>query len=717
MTDHIRATFKAKADKNEAVFVSFVTAGFPAKEDTVDILLGLEAGGADVIELGVPFSDPQADGPAIQRANEVALAQGVDYRLCLSFVKQARERGLKAPVIFMGYYNPLLAHGEKQAVIDAKAAGANGFIVVDLPPEEAEDFRACCTEEGMSFVPLIAPSTSPKRMKHLAQLADSFIYVVSKMGVTGVSSSVNEALPDLLNRLRAVTNAYLAVGFGVATREHFVQVGEHADGVVIGSKLVAVLRDAPASTAARAEAGETYCAEITGKKTGGIQRKQPLRIKDAIDQPDSIPQPKLDGVVNGDRPPVPGFDAVPDEKGILRPPRFGKFGGQYVPEALYDCHAELERAYLDALNDPEFWKEFESYYEYIGRPSELYHATRLTEHAGGATIWFKREDLNHTGSHKINNAVGQILLAKRLGKKRIIAETGAGQHGVATATACAKFGLECVVYMGAEDVRRQSLNAFRMKMLGAKVVAVESGSKTLKDAINEANRDWVTNLSTTHYIVGSAIGPHPFPSLVRDFQSIIGKEVKQQLQAKKGKLPDAVVACVGGGSNAIGMFHPFVNDKSVRLVGVEAGGDGVDTNRHSATLTKGTPGVLHGVRTYLLQAADGQITETHSISAGLDYPGVGPEHAFLKDSGRAEYTVATDEEALRGFKLCCETEGIIPALETSHAIFAAVNLAKTLPKDQDIVISLSGRGDKDVEQIANAIKHQGWGERLGWNIA
>lgn len=407
-----------------------------------------------------------------------------------------------------------------------------------------------CT--SMSFIPLIAPSTTPKRTQHLAKLADSFIYVVSKMGVTGVSDKVNQSLPEMLNRIRSVSNAYLAVGFGVATREHFVEVGEHSDGVVIGSKLVAVLRDAQGSTAERAKAGEDYCAEITGKKTGGIQRKQPLRIKDAIDIPDSIPTPKLDGVVNGDRPPVPGLDAVPDSKGILRPPRFGKFGGQYVPEALYDCHAELEKAYLDALNDPAFWKEFESHYEYIGRPSELYFAERLTEYAGGANIWLKREDLNHTGSHKINNAIGQALLAKRLGKPRIIAETGAGQHGVATATACAKFGLECVVYMGAEDVRRQALNVFRMKMLGAKVVAVESGSKTLKDAINEANRDWVTNLSNTHYIVGSAIGPHPFPSIVREFQQVIGAETKKQMQEKRGKLPEAVVACVGGGSNAIG---------------------------------------------------------------------------------------------------------------------------------------------------------------------
>ncbi|EPQ26393.1 uncharacterized protein PFL1_06041 [Pseudozyma flocculosa PF-1] len=717
MTDAIKATFAAKALKDEAVFVAFITAGYPTKQDTVEVMLALEQGGADVIELGVPFSDPQADGPAIQQSNQVALEQGVGYVQCLDYVKQARARGLKAPVLLMGYYNPTLAYGEEKAVHDARLAGANGFIMVDLPPEEAADFRGYCTKEGMSFVPLIAPSTSVGRIRHLASLADSFIYVVSKMGTTGASTTVSSSLPDLLNRIRSITSIPLAVGFGVSTRDHFIEVGEHADGVVIGSKLVAKLKEAGATTEARVEAARSYCEEITGKKEGGIRRKQPLNIKDAINQPDSIPVPKVDAVVNGDKAPVPGLDPIVDANGNVRPPRFGKFGGQYIPEALYDCHVELEKAYMHALSDPTFWAEFESYYEYIGRPSELYPADRFTEAAGGAKIWFKREDLNHTGSHKINNAIGQVLLARRLGKTRIIAETGAGQHGVATATACAKFGLECVVYMGAEDVRRQSLNAFRIKMLGAKVVAVESGSKTLKDAVNEANRDWVTNLATTHYIIGSAIGPHPFPSIVRDFQSIIGKEVRKQLMERRGKLPDAIVACVGGGSNAIGIFHPFVNDPSVRLIGVEAGGDGIDTDRHSATLSKGTPGVLHGVRTYLLQDQFGQITETHSISAGLDYPGVGPEHAFLKDSGRAEYIAATDEEALRGFKMCTQLEGIIPALETSHALWAAFHLAKTMRPDQDIVVSLSGRGDKDVEQIANAIAHGGWGEKLGWNIA
>ncbi|WFD35493.1 tryptophan synthase [Malassezia cuniculi] len=698
MSALLRETFERKDRENKPAFVTFVTAGFPERNDTVDIMLGLQAGGADVIEVGVPFSDPQADGPVIQASNAVALAQGVDYRACLAYISEARKRGLTVPVILMGYYNPLLSYGEEAAVRDAREAGANGFIVVDLPPEEATVFLGHCRTYDMSFVPLVAPTTGIERIRHLAKLATSFIYVVSKMGTTGATSSVSSSLGELVSRIRAVTDKPLAVGFGVSTREHFVQVGEVADAVVIGSKLVTEIQNAEPTTAARAEVAKTFCEAITGTNEGGLERGK--RLKRSRDAPEDAPADNSEPAVHA-------------ESSVVR---FGDFGGQYIPEALYECHVELSAAYEKVRNDPEFWREYESYFEYIGRPSELYLAERLTEHAGGAKIWLKREDLNHTGSHKINNAIGQILLARRLGKTRIIAETGAGQHGVATATACAKFGLECVIYMGAEDARRQALNVFRIRMLGAKVIPVESGSKTLKDAINEANRDWVTNIHNTHYLVGSAIGPHPFPSLVRDFQSVIGREARKQLQEKTGKLPDAVVACVGGGSNAIGMFHAFIPDESVRLVGVEAGGHGVDTDSHSATLTKGRPGVLHGVRTYLLQNEDGQITETHSISAGLDYPGVGPEHAYLKDSGRAEYRVATDDQALIGFKTCTELEGIIPALESSHAIFHALEIARELPKDANVVVSLSGRGDKDVQQIAEGLQTKGWGDRIGWVV-
>lgn len=384
-------------------------------------------------------------------------------------------------------------------------------------------------------------------------------------------------------------------------------------------------------------------------------------------------------------------------------PRFGEFGGRYIPETLVGAHEELEAAYDEARNDPAFHAELaELQKHYVGRPTPLYFAERLSRETGGARIWLKREDLAHTGAHKINNALGQALLAKRLGKPRIIAETGAGQHGVATATVCAMMGLECVVYMGAEDIQRQSLNVFRMKMLGATVVPVENGSRTLKDAINEAMRDWVTNVRDTHYLIGSAIGPHPFPTIVRDFQCVIGNEAREQMMEQAGKLADVAIACVGGGSNAIGLFHPLINDPT-RLIGVEAAGEGVGTGRHSATLVAGRPGVLHGTKTYLLQDKHGQVLETHSISAGLDYPGVGPEHSWLKTSERAEYVSVDDKQALEGFQVLTQTEGIIPALEPSHAIYHAVQVAKAMKPTEDLLIGLSGRGDKDMHTVAGAL--------------
>lgn len=379
---------------------------------------------------------------------------------------------------------------------------------------------------------------------------------------------------------------------------------------------------------------------------------------------------------------------------------FGAFGGRYVPEILIPVLDELTERYDHLQDDTEFQEELAALQrDYIGRPTPLTPARRLTAQAGGARIWLKREDLCHTGSHKLNNALAQVLLARRMGKARIIAETGAGQHGVATATACALLGLPCTVYMGREDTRRQALNVFRMRLLGAEVVAVTSGTQTLKDAINEAFRDWVTNVNDTHYVIGSVVGPHPFPTMVRDFQSVIGRETREQMRAARGKLPDAVVACVGGGSNAMGMFWPFREDASVRLVGVEAAGRGLATGAHAATLSAGDPGVLHGARTYVLQDDAGQILGTHSVSAGLDYPGVGPEHSFLKDAGRAEYRAVTDEAALEGFQTLSRAEGIIPALETAHAIPALLDLAAEMPAEQDIVLTLSGRGDKDVEQV------------------
>ena len=399
------------------------------------------------------------------------------------------------------------------------------------------------------------------------------------------------------------------------------------------------------------------------------------------------------------QPPAPNsFRNQPDAQG-----HFGQFGGRYVAETLMPLVLELEAEYRRAKADPAFAEEFDDLLEhYVGRPSPLYFAPRLTRELGGAQVWFKRDELNHTGAHKINNCVGQILLAIRMGKTRIIAETGAGQHGVATATVCAKFGLPCVIYMGAKDVERQAPNVFRMKLLGAEVIPVISGANTLKDAMNEALRDWVANVHDTFYIIGTAAGPHPYPELVRDFQSVIGREAREQMLKRTGKLPDLLVAAIGGGSNAIGLFHPFLDDPSVKMLGVEAAGHGLD-KEHAASLAGGRPGILHGNKTYLLQDEDGQITEAHSISAGLDYPGIGPEHSWLKDIGRVDYTSVTDTEALKAFQLLCRTEGIIPALEPAHAIAAVVKVAPTMAKDQIILANLCGRGDKDIFTVAEAL--------------
>jgi len=393
------------------------------------------------------------------------------------------------------------------------------------------------------------------------------------------------------------------------------------------------------------------------------------------------------------------YRALPDARG-----HFGIYGGRFVAETLMPLILAVEKAYDAARADPEFQKEFDQFLaHYVGRPSPLYHAERLSEHLGGARIYFKRDELNHTGAHKINNTMGQILLARRMGKTRIIAETGAGQHGVATATVCARFGLPCVVYMGQTDIKRQAPNVFRMKLLGAEVVPVTSGSATLKDAMNEALRDWVTNVADTFYIIGTVAGPHPYPAMVRDFQSVIGREVREQIMAREGRLPDSLVACIGGGSNAMGLFHEFLDEPSVAIHAVEAAGKGIETGQHAASLTAGAPGVLHGNRTYLLQDADGQIQEAHSISAGLDYPGIGPEHAWLRDSGRVNYVSATDDEALAAFQLCSRQEGIIPALEPAHALAHVMRIAPGLPRDHLLVMNMCGRGDKDVFTVADAL--------------
>ncbi|GAB1312595.1 anthranilate synthase / indole-3-glycerol phosphate synthase [Madurella fahalii] len=707
----IKQTFQRCQSQNRAALVTYVTAGFPNPDLTPNVLLAMEKGGADIIELGVPFTDPIADGPTIQNANTVALEHGVTIQSTLQMVHDARKRGLRAPILLMGYYNPLLSYGEERLMQDCKEAGVNGFIIVDLPPEEAVSFRRFCSRGGLSYVPLIAPATSDARMRILCQLADSFIYVVSRQGVTGASGTLNANLPELLSRVKKYSgNKPAAVGFGVSTRDHFVSVSQVADGVVVGSMIVSTL--AKATEGNECKDVQEFCSYLCGRTTSPEdEATREVGIIEAISAAkDSSGDVTVDAVVKDTDDLIAQLAAMHNKI----PERFGEFGGQYVPESLMDCLSELEDGFNKIKDDPAFWEEYRSYYPWMGRPGHLHKAERLTAYAGGANIWLKREDLNHTGSHKINNALGQLLLARRLGKTKIIAETGAGQHGVATATVCAKFGMECTVYMGAEDVRRQALNVFRMKLLGAKVVAVEAGSRTLRDAVNEALRAWVVNLENTHYIIGSAIGPHPFPTIVRTFQSVIGNETKAQMLEKCGKLPDAVVACVGGGSNAVGMFYPFSNDPSVKLLGVEAGGDGIDTPRHSATLTAGSKGVLHGVRTYVLQNEHGQIDETHSISAGLDYPGVGPELSHWKDTERAKFIAATDAQAFIGFKLMSQLEGIIPALESSHGIYGAIELAKTMKKDEDIVICLSGRGDKDVQSVADELPVLG--PKIGWDL-
>ncbi|KAJ2745323.1 hypothetical protein GGI20_002255 [Coemansia sp. BCRC 34301] len=688
MAQRISKAFAKATQEERPTFVAYITAGYPSPDQTVDILLELEKGGVDVVELGIPFTDPLADGPTIQEAHLAALAHHTDIDVCTSMVSEARARGLQIPVLFMGYYNPIMQYGERNLVERCAQAGIDGYIVVDLPPEEAVSFRALCAEFGQSYVPLITPSTSEARIGRLVKIADSFVYVVSRSGVTGARKTLDTHLPDLLGRIQSHTDLPLAVGFGVSTNEHFTDVGGMADGVVIGSQFITVMRNAePGKAAAAARA---YAEEVCGRTTNKTARAKPLEKHASGAAPEvSLQHPVL-------------------------PDRFGDFGGQYIPEALYDCVSELEQAYIQCRDDPAFWAEFRSFYPYMGRPSPLHFADRLTAKSGGAQIYLKREDLCHTGSHKLNNAIGQALVAKRLGKSRIIAETGAGQHGVATATICAKLGLECIIYMGSEDMRRQALNVFRIRMLGGTVIPATTGSCTLKDAVNEAMRDWVTNVQNTHYLVGSAIGCHPFPTMVRDFQCVIGKETKEQMQALTGRLPDAVVACVGGGSNSIGMFHPFIDDKQVRLIGAEAAGDGVDTPKHSATITAGTLGVFHGAKTYLLQDKKGQIMETHSVSAGLDYPGVGPEHSWLKATGRAEYYGVTDAQALEGFRSLTQLEGIIPALESSHAVYQALQVASKMRSDEHLVICISGRGDKDVNTVAEVLPKIG--PQIGWDL-
>ncbi|CAG8903305.1 unnamed protein product [Penicillium egyptiacum] len=681
MSEGIKQTFARCKAESRPAFVTFVTAGYPTVEESVDIILGLQAGGADIIELGVPFTDPFADVPTIQSANNVPLANNVTIDTTLGLVREARKRGLRAPVLLMGYYNPLLSYGEERLLDDCREAGVNGFIVMDGGPSPA---RGCQTQELLlSYVPLLAPSTTESRLKFLCQLADSFVYVISRMGVTGVTGTLSSGLPELLGRIKQYSgNVPAAI----------------ADGVVIGSQIITTLTEA--APGERAKAAEEYCAAICGRRNLPANGAQ---------EPNGTLQMNGTNRTNGEKAEVlDKMEAMVSSEGgdpELFSARFGEFGGSYAPESLMRCLSELEAGFDKIRNDPEFWAEMRSYYSYIGRPGHLHLAGRLTEHAGGANIWLKREDLNHTGSHKINSALGQILLARRLGKTEIIAQTGAGMHGVATATVCAKFDMKCKIFMGEEDFRRQALNVFRIKLLGAEVIPVEQGSRTLRDAVNKSFRVWITRVDTAYHIIGSAIGPHPFPTIVREFQTVLGEETKAQLLEQRNKLPDGVVSCIGGGSNAIGMFYPFINDPSVKLklLGVEAGGDGIDTKKHAASLTGSSKG-------------------------GLAWE---PELSAWKDSGRAKFIAVTDAQALLGFKLLSELEGIIPALESAHAIYGGVEMARTMRKDEDVVICVSGRGyvfhtmylvlstdlyssDKNVQSVADELPRLG--PQIGWDL-
>jgi len=707
---------ECRANKRTA-FVGFVTAGYPNKADTVPALLELEKNGADVIELGVPFSDPMADGSAIEAASVVAIKNGTLYSDVLDYARQARKAGLTVPLLLMGYYNSFLAAGVDDTCKECSEAGVDGFIIVDLPCEEAWRVMApAAAAHNLTLVPLASPTSGPERIAQVAECAlhpiPGMVYVVSLLGTTGARDdeqaaakiarlaeckAVVESVRDAAEKLGCPRGELpIVVGFGITSRQHVEEFGQFADGCVVGTKIVQALGSNGV------EAAGALVKELSGGPliSSSAPSERPTKRQKTEDQ-------------------------LMSQKKHADKWNFGEtvFGGRFIPETLMVAHEELEVAWNKWKVDPEFKAELARMRrDFVGGPTPIYHAKRLSKLCGGGQIWFKREELAHTGAHKINNAIGQALLAIKLGKKRIIAETGAGQHGVATAAACALLDLECIVYMGAVDCERQKLNCFRMTEMGAKVVPVQSGSRTLKDAVNEALRDWVTNIRTTHYIIGSAVGPHPFPDIVRDLQSVIGNEARAQMLNQiegemghptfvtgPGRLPDKVIACVGGGSNAIGMFTAFLEDKEVEIVGVEAGGvhgpwlpDGSETDKHSATLTHGTIGVLHGSRTYLLQSDDGQIKETHSISAGLDYPGVGPQHAALKACGRVQYMYTTDQQALDAMRMVSRTEGIVPALEPSHALHQTMELAKGMSKDQIILVNLCGRGDKDMLHVAKA---------------
>ncbi|KGO65650.1 Aldolase-type TIM barrel [Penicillium italicum] len=699
----IKEAFAKCKASNRAALITYVTAGYPTVSETPGIMLSMQAGGVDIIELGIPFTDSVTEDSTIRQANAKALENGVQISHILQMVKSARTQGLAVPVLLIGYYKPVREHpyGEEKLLRDCKAAGVDGLIIVDLPTENTVQFYVRCKSKGLSYIPLVSSSTPNVQIEMICNMADSFICIVSRMGISGAHEKPYGRVAHLVDRVNEHTGSSvpIAVGFGVDTRQEFIDLSRAADGIVIGSPIVYILGNAAPGTGAQKVKG--YCLRVSGRTENQIviteRRKQ-------ANQPMSSTTVYLSYDGAGDTP--EDTNKATNISGINT--HLGAFSGQYVPESLMEGLTELEDGFKAANADPTFWAEINSYAAYANRPSSLHLAPRLTAHAGGARIWLKREDLNHTGSHKINNALGQILLARRLGKTSIIAETGAGQHGVATATLCAQFGMKCTIFMGSEDFEREALTVLHMRILGAVVVPVDamcSGEKgTLRDAVNEAFRVWAMEVKTTHFVIGSAFGPHPYPTIVRTFQTVIGTETRNQFGAMNaGRLPDAVVACVGGGSNAVGMFYPFLGDSSVALVGVEAGGGRSMAEQHSASLGRESVGVLHGMRTFLSWDEDGENGHTHHVSAGLDYPGVGPELSSWKESGRATFIRANDPDVMVAFSLLSQLEGVMPALESSYAVAGAVCVAKELGPGRDVVICLSGRGDKDVETVAHIV--------------
>ncbi|KAJ6189038.1 hypothetical protein N7519_003946 [Penicillium mononematosum] len=672
----IKDAFAECKAQNRAAMITYVTAGFPTISETPDIMLAMQAGGADIIQLGIPFTGPTAESHAIKLANLRALENGVQISYILHMVQSARKRGLAIPVLFIGYYNPVRSYpyGEEKLLRECKAAGVDGLTIVDLLPKTTVGFRDLCKSKGLSYIPLIASSTSDAHMKLLCNIADSFVCIASRMGVSGTHEEPYETheepyetheepygcVGDLLHRVHACTGnpVPVAVGFGIETPQHFVDIGRLAEGVVIGSQIIQILGTAVPGNGARKV--REYCLEIADRTwdqnvvtARGQQATQPLSSTTIYLSNDGA----------NDAPEDTDKATNPTDTTQLR-----AFRDQYVPTSLTEGLTELENGFEAANADPTFWAEINSYATYANRPSTLHLAPRLTAHAGGARIWLKREDLNHTGSHKINNALGQIVLARRLGKTSIIAETGAGQHGVATATLCAQFGMNCTIFMGSQDFECKdlALTILRMRILGAEVVPVDaprSGEKgTLRDAVNEAFSVWARGLKTTHFIIGSAFGPHPYPTIVRTFQTVIGTETRVQFGA--------------------------------------ADGDASMAGQNSASLDGGPVRESRGLQISLSSDEDWEVDKIHFVSSGLYYPGVGPELLSWKESGRVRFVAANDSEALTAFSLLCQLEGIMPALESSYAIAGGMRVAKELGPERDVVVCLSGQGDKDVQALA-----------------